>query len=237
MALWPGGAGAGGALNVQSKADGSLVSQADFASNEILLSAITRLFPHDAILSEESPIDAVALANAARTWIVDPLDGTSSFVHGRDDFSILVALAENREPTFGIMNFPARGNLVVAERGKGALRNGEPLRVSDEGELKPERIYIRNFECSRPELACPMRDSGLALYQVASGELDGAVIRMKTHQEWDLAAPMAVLLEAGGVVSSETGASIPCGVGAIHFQYFIASNGKIHKQLQSLIAS
>lgn len=235
MRLWPGATGNQESLGVQSKSDGSPVSQADFESNEIILAALKRLFPDDAVLSEESPIEKDALARASRVWIVDPLDGTSSFVQGRDDFSILVALSVHRKPIFGVMFFPARDILVVAERGHGVTRNGTPLKVSQADTLRPGMVYLRNFECSRPELGCSMRDSGLALYQVACGELDGAIIRMKTHQEWDLAAPMVVLLEAGGVVSDQTGGEVPCGSGSIDFQYFIASNGLVHQQLQGVI--
>jgi fructose-1,6-bisphosphatase/inositol monophosphatase family enzyme len=80
-----------------------------------------------------------------------------------------------------------------------------------------------------------MMDSGLALLKVANGELDGAIIRMTTHREWDLAAPMAVLREAGGRVSDQTGAEIPCGRGIVDFSYCIASNGLIHEELQAII--
>lgn len=235
MELWPGIVDSKESLAIEAKADGTLVSRADLLSNEMLLGAITRMFPGDTILSEESPINATELANSSRTWVVDPLDGTSSFLNGRDDFSILVALCEKSEPTFGVMFFPARQQLVIAKKGEGAFVNGHPLRVSKTTHVQPGRIYIRNFECSRPEVASPMMDSGLAFLKVASGELDGAILRMKTHREWDIAAPMCVLLEAGGAVSDQTGSRIPCATGAINFEYFVASNCLIHKQLEGLI--
>lgn len=235
LSMWPGGPQKKGDLQVQEKVDGTLVSKADMASNQILMEAIARLFPADEILSEEIPVDSAKLAKSARTWIIDPLDGTSSFVHGRDDFSILVGLAERGTPTLGIMLFPALSKLVVAGPGRAAAVNGTPLHVSTHRELQAGRVYIRNFTCSRPELACPMMDSGLALLKVASGDLDGAVIRMTTHREWDLAAPASVLFSAGGCLSDETGAPIRFGTGSINFQYAIASNGLIHEQLQELI--
>ena len=80
-----------------------------------------------------------------------------------------------------------------------------------------------------------MMDSGLALLKVATGELDGAIIRMTTHREWDIAAPAAVLLSAGGCYSSETGDPVRLGVGDVEFAYFIASNGLVHEQLQALM--
>jgi fructose-1,6-bisphosphatase/inositol monophosphatase family enzyme len=80
-------------------------------------------------------------------------------------------------------------------------------------------------------------DSGLALAQVATGELDGVVLKMKTHKEWDLAAPMAILQEAGARVSDERGGEIPLGVGEIGFRYLIVSNGLVHDELLGLAAS
>ncbi len=236
LSLWPGRTGAAhDNLGVTSKADGTLVSEADMRSNQLILGAIRELFPDDAILSEEVAPDVEALRHAKRTWVVDPLDGTSSFLHGRDDFSILVALAEHHTPTIGIMRFPARNLLVLGLRGAGATCNGAPLRVSSHARARQGCVYIRNFEANRSELACPMMDSGLALLKVASGELDGAIIRMTTHREWDLAAPMAVLLEAGGRVTDQTGVEIRCGTGILDFSYCIASNGLIHQELQDLI--
>jgi fructose-1,6-bisphosphatase/inositol monophosphatase family enzyme len=235
VSMWPGDLQKRGTLQVEEKADGTLVSQADMASNQMLIEAIERLFPDDAIVSEEIPVDSAKLIESDRTWIIDPLDGTSSFVHGRDDFSILVALAERGTPTLGVMLFPALAKLVVAGPGRQAAVDGMPLHVSTHRELQAGRVYIRNFVCARPELACPMMDSGLALLKVASGELDGAIIRMTTHREWDLAAPAAVLFSAGGCLSDETGAPIRFGTGSINFQYAIASNGLIHEQLQEVV--
>jgi myo-inositol-1(or 4)-monophosphatase len=235
MQLWPGATATADALGIRTKADGTLVSQADMQSNERVLAAIREMFPHHAILSEESPSDVDALARSPRTWVVDPLDGTSSFLHGRDDFSILVGLCENLVPTAGIMLFPARNLLVIGEQGRGATANGRQLSVSGAQTLEPGRVYIRNFESLRPELACPMMDSGLALLKVANGELDGAIIRMTTHREWDLAAPIAIIREAGGSVVTETGAQVQCGRGYIDFQYVIASNGTLYQQLRGII--
>jgi fructose-1,6-bisphosphatase/inositol monophosphatase family enzyme len=78
-------------------------------------------------------------------------------------------------------------------------------------------------------------DSSLALLKVACGELDAAVIRMTTHREWDIAAPIAVIREAGGVITDEMGTDIRCGMGDVSFRYFVASNGHVHHEILSLI--
>jgi len=235
LELWPGSSKTTTALQIQEKSDGTLVSEADLRSNALLIAALRGLFPDDAILSEEIPTEPTVLAKAKRTWVVDPLDGTSSFLAGRDDFSILVALVENGVATTGIMFFPALGKLILATPDSSARREEELLTPTSTTELLPGRVYIRNFTCARPELASPMMDSGLALLKVASGELDGAIIKMTTHREWDLAAPAAVIASAGGCLTDETGAPIYLGRGFIDFKYAIASNGLIHKQLQGLI--
>lgn len=234
LSLWPGGRGERDNLSLQSKADGSYVTQADLLSNEMLIDTIVRLFPKDAILSEESPVCARDLTQSRRTWVIDPLDGTRSFVEGCDDFSVLVSLCEALSPVYGIMFFPARDLMVEAMLGSSATCNGNKIGVSLTSVLEPGRVYIRNFDCRRPELAAPMRDSGAALLDVARGELDGAIIRMTTHQEWDIAAPMAVIEAAGGKVTDQTGARVQLGRGSVHFKYLIASNSLIHEQLQAL---
>ena len=236
LRLWPGRVGGSNDnLDIQSKPDGTLVSEADMQSNQLVLGALRELFPHDAVLSEEISADLGLLQRSERTWVVDPLDGTSSFLNGRDDFSILVALVERHVPTWGVMHFPARGLMVLGCQGEGAFCNGVRLKVSQATQAQPGRVYIRNFEAKRPGLASPMMDSGLAFLKVANGELDGAIIRMTTHREWDLAAPIAVLLEAGGMVSDQTGAEIRCGTGILDFSYCVVSNGLIHEELSSLI--
>jgi myo-inositol-1(or 4)-monophosphatase len=235
LSLWPGTPGCTEKLDTQAKSDGSVVTQADLRSNQILIEALQKLFPNDSILSEESPFTIEDLNRSRRTWVIDPLDGTRSFVDGEDDFSVLVALCADLIPVYGIMFFPARDQFITAEQGAPALRNGVEIAVSKAYELSPARVYIRNFECQRPEIASPRMDSGLALLKVAAGELDGAIIRMTTHREWDIAAPAAVIQAAGGLVTSETMAPIRLGRGVVDFQYLIASNGLIHKQLQAVI--
>ncbi len=235
LSLWPGAPGSPGELEVAQKRDGTLVSKADLASNEILMRALHKLFPGDAILSEEVHPDRGILAESPRTWVIDPLDGTKCFLNGEDQFSLLLALCERGEPVFGVQLFPARSQLVVAEKGRGARVNGAVMQVSGESQSRRSHVYLRNFEGRRPELASPMMDSGQAFFRVATGALDGAVIRMNTLGEWDIAAPIVAIQEAGGRVSDEGGREVKCGLGTLNIQYLIASNGLNHSELLSLI--
>jgi myo-inositol-1(or 4)-monophosphatase len=235
-------------LGVQTKEDGSLVSQADFRSNEILIKALREVFPADTIISEEGVGEGLERAKGAglagglpyhshsstRYWIIDPLDGTSSFLHGRDDFSILAGCWQAGVPLLGIMNFPVRKLLVIARSGQGCSVNGKLVSVSTFVEPRPGCVYMRNFTPKFPELACSPRDSGLALLEVASGELDAAIIRMTTHRVWDLAAPIVAILEAGGTVTDEMGRPIVCGSEELSAKYVIATNTKCHLKALTL---
>jgi myo-inositol-1(or 4)-monophosphatase len=236
LSLWPGASRDASSLAVTQKGDGSLVSAADMRSNELLTEALGSLFPGDFIFSEEVSSDPAQVRSARRTWIIDPLDGTAAFLEGRDDFSVLVGLAVDHKPAAGIMFFPARDEMITAIVGEGAFRDGAPVRVSSAATARPNRVYMRKCPRVLPELASPAMDSGLALALVASGELDGAIIRMLTHREWDIAAPMAVLREAGARVSDETGQEVPLGVGGIGFSYLVVSNGLVHDQLLDVVA-
>lgn len=234
LRYWPGSTPKHEAV-IKEKSDGSLVSTADIESNQVLTSALKRLFPGEVIFSEEEVNDPRVVSAAEKVWIIDPLDGTSAFLSGRDDFSILVGRCHNKRPTEGIIVFPARGILVQAEQGKGATANGKRLSVSTHQVITEGSVYIRNWSCPRPEVASPSMDSGLALYKVAAGELDGVVIRMLTHKEWDIAAPALAIVEAGGRVTDERGKEIELGRGEILFDYLVASNRLIHQELLDLI--
>ena len=222
-------------LQIVEKGDGSLVTQADFDSNRIIVEGITSLYQNDVIFSEEMIPDFEAIRTAHRTWIIDPLDGTSSFLQGSDDFSILVASCIDLHPTFGIMFFPARDKMITGGTGSRATCNGEVVSVSNISELRPNSVYMRNFEPGELSYQCDPMDSGAALYAVAVGILEGAIIKMVTHRDWDVAAPTAVIRAAGGRVTNESGGEVTFGRVEPDYQYFVASNGIAHEALLALI--
>ena len=235
MSMWPKRKGTTTLLAVNQKVDGSLVSAADMASNEVLTKALHALYPQDFVFSEEVACEPAVVFASKRTWIIDSLYVISAFLEGRDDFSVLVGLSVDHRANSGILFLPARDQLFIAQAGKGAFRNGDGIRVSEVKHARDQRVYVRRFESSAPRLESPMMDSGLALAKVACGELDGAIIKMVTHREWDIAAPMAILQEAGATVTDEQGRAIPLGTGAIGFDYFVASNTHVHNELLIII--
>lgn len=222
-------------LRIEEKGDGSLVSQADYESNKILLDWLRARYPEDGIFSEESTPDFNVIRTAGRTWIIDPLDGTGSFLKGNDDFSVLIGLCEWLKPVFGVMLFPARNKLLMGGEDVRATCNDMSISVSRSTQFRPKGVYIRNWDVDDQSLVAPAVDSGAALCAVAEGTLDGAIIKMVSHRDWDVAAPSAIIQAAGGRITTELGEEVPFGHKTPPYEYFVASNGILHEQLLNLI--
>lgn len=235
LEYWPGNPQVQpGTLTIEQKSDGSSVTSADYKANELLQVALRTLYPGDAIISEESPLPEGPRPNSV--WIIDPLDGTQSFIDGKDDFSILVAHVSGNVVDRAIMYFPALNISAVAQKGRGAFINGQPARVSTSSSPGNEKIYVRNFDLQHPSFYTKKMDSGRAFLAVATGEFDGAIIRMGRHNEWDLAAPALVIQEAGGRISAENSDWFEFNQGYLQHGWFIASNSAVHANLVDLIA-
>lgn len=232
MALWP--KRNPKPLSMREKPDGSMVTEADLLANETLIQGIKSIFPDDAILSEEDEKNA-ELAHANRIWIMDPLDGTQSFIDGDDDFSILLALSENNVLTYGAMYFPARDLFAVARKGEGAFVNRAKVQVGSNPKLRERSVYVRNYQPKPSQhLYDQWMDSGLAFLCLANGTLDGVILKTGRHKEWDIAAPLVMVEEAGGRVTDEKGRPLSFKHGRTNYQYLLASNGQTHSQLSAL---
>lgn len=229
--LWPGRGVPARRLKLRNKADGSPVTNADELSNQIIEKALRQLFPHDLILSEESPPPAQI---KGRTWIIDPLDGTWPYIRGRDSFSVFVALAIDYLPIFAVISQPARGILGTAEEGRGVRIGSEPATVSTNDVFSVDRIFTRHCRLTRE--AHMQKDFCTALLELCSGELDGAVIRIRRHQAWDLAAAVAFVRAAGGTATDEYGRCLRFENAHLSFKYAVFSNGRIHQQLLAVLA-
>jgi 3'-phosphoadenosine 5'-phosphosulfate (PAPS) 3'-phosphatase len=232
--FWP---GLGHSLDVTAKGDGTPVTAADLASNAILVEGLTSRFPNDSIISEELPYPDPANLGGRSQWILDPLDGTRSFVAGRDDFSVLVGRVHTGRVVAGWMNFPAQKLSVAGYEGALLLPRGIQLQPAPDDQLRPGRVYtsrLRNF--SRPDLMTPKMDSGYAFLKLALGELDGIVIRLDHHREWDIAAPSWFVERAGGQVTDLDGLPLRFGRGPRPGEFCVASlNPARHSQLLELV--
>ncbi|MFO1047237.1 MAG: 3'(2'),5'-bisphosphate nucleotidase CysQ [Geminicoccaceae bacterium] len=192
------------------KGPGQLVTEADLAVDRFLRGALVGAGAA-AWLSEESEDDRRRLG-AAEVWVVDPIDGTRSFTDGVAEFTISVALLRDGRPALGFVYNPATEELFEAAHGKGAMLNGEPMRVSRITSLDDAHIVASRFESRRRNFAALVPTAALSslgslaykLALVAAGRYDGYLSWRRTN-DWDIAAAVLLLEEAGGRITDAGG--------------------------------
>lgn len=206
----------GAAPNTREKAPGDWVSDADIGSEHAVRAALARAAPEIPFFGEEEG----GAGTRQLGWFVDPLDGTANFVHGFPMVGVSVALVEENEPVVGVVHAPILGDVYTAIRGRGARRNGTPIRVSERTPehaicatgfpfRKPERRprYLPVFEAALAEFE-DLRRAGAAsldLAWTAAGVFDGYFeLGLGT---WDVAAGGLLVREAGGTVTDWGGDS------------------------------
>ena len=225
-----------------------VVTEVDKGAEVMINKLIKTHFPDHDILGEESVApgaDAAAEAfekvkSSEYLWIIDPVDGTTNFVHGFPFFSVSVALAHKGEVIVGVVYDPIRDELFVAEKGKGAYVHGHRMIVSKEAELA-ESLIATGFPTER-ERALPLNLKGVAalapqvrnirsggsaalhMAYVAAGRLSG--YWELNLNAWDLAAGSLLLTESGGKLTDTYGAPYHLGVRDV-----AATNGAIHHEL------
>jgi len=202
---------------IWSKAGGSPVTEADVAVDAFLKVRLSALVPQAAWLSEETADDPARLGHDL-IWIVDPIDGTRAFLSGHPDWSIAVALLARGEPLIGFVHAPAGKTDYEAVRGRGATRNGSPIRVDARQDLSGARITgpkpmldrLTRGAKPNPDFSVVARIPSLALRlaRVAEGSVDVGMISGQAR-DWDLAAADLVLREAGGIVCDFEGTATP----------------------------
>jgi myo-inositol-1(or 4)-monophosphatase len=206
-----------GRLAVREKGPRDLVTEADLASQEAIQAVISRAFPGHAFLGEEGPPSG-ASSKADVCWIVDPLDGTTNYVHGVPHYCVSVAVAVQGRIEAGVVFEPCSGECYKASRGGGASKNGRPLRTSEVSQLEGALVAVSLPPRVRPHApqiadlvaimgACQaVRRTGSAalnLCYVAEGRFDG--YWSTSDHPWDVAAGVLIVCEAGGVVTAPDG--------------------------------
>ena len=224
-------------LKIQIKKDGTSVTEIDKIANTKIVEFLKNEFTDFGVISEELPIEDEELTKDY-IWITDPLDGTSSYINGRDDFSVLLALIQKRKIIYGTMYFPQLKIFASSYIGMGATINNNKLSVSNNSVISEEKLFCRKFSLvNNLNLAYKeYMDSGYALLELARGRLDAVIIKMITHKEWDIASPTLIIKEAGGQVTDETGSEIEFGNKFINFDYYVASNKKVHKEVLEVLS-
>lgn len=229
-------------LQVSMKGPADYVSEADHRSEKILFDDLKKARPHYGFLMEEGGV--VEGKDNSNKWIIDPLDGTMNFLHGIPHFSISIGLERDRELFAGVVYEPITDQMYWAEQGKGAFLNERRLRVSTRRDVKEclfaTGIPFAGREGHKPYLAqlenvmagaAGVRRSGSAaldLAYVAAGRYDGWW--EKGIKQWDIAAGIVLVREAGGVITDFDGKKDmmeKCEV--------IASNVDVHRPLKKFL--
>ncbi|MDI4658230.1 3'(2'),5'-bisphosphate nucleotidase CysQ [Xanthobacter autotrophicus] len=192
-----------------TKGNNSPVTEADMAVDAFLHRHLTALDAGIGWLSEESA-DGPARLGARRLWVVDPIDGTRGFMAGGHDWAVSVALVEQGRPILAALFAPATGELFTAEAGRGAVRNGIPLKVAPRHTLDGARVAGPPADLDTLARRAPVerlprvRSLALRLARVATGEIDVAFAAGNSN-DWDLAAADLIVHEAHGLLTTRDG--------------------------------
>jgi myo-inositol-1(or 4)-monophosphatase len=233
------------ARTIDFKGTVDLVTDADRASEELIASRIHQAFPDHRLLGEEGARGAGIDGNEVPEfgWVVDPLDGTTNYAHGYPHFAVSIALERRGLVVLGVVYDPMREELFVAERGKGATLNGEPLHVSAVDQLirallatgfpydieqRGENSAIWDVFLNASQGTRRDGAAALNLCYVAAGRLDGFWER--PLQPWDIAAGGLMVLEAGGVATTYDEEPFDP-----YRREVIASNGHIHEAMVGVV--
>lgn len=222
---------------ISEKARNDMVSAADLASEKTILEEVANRFPSHRVLAEESGWSSDD--EKAPTWIVDPLDGTTNFIHGIPQFAVSIGVAVQGRVDFGVIFDPCRNDIFTAARGSGARWNGAPCRVSDrnglEGSLIATGFPFKAHRLLDPYLAIfkdvflrckAIRRPGAAaldLAYTACGLFDGFFEFQLSP--WDVAAGSLLVEEAGGRITDMDGGNdylecgnVVCGPQGVHHE-------------------
>lgn len=229
-------------LQVSRKGPGDFVTTADIRTDEKLREALLQARPHIGFLTEEG--EDVVGQDASRRWIIDPIDGTTNFMHGIPMFAISVALEEAGEVTAGIVYNPVSDEMFWAEKGQGAFLNDRRLRVAARRNMGEAVIgtgiphlgrpnnpaYLAEMSAIAAECSGIRRmgSAALDLAYVAAGRFDG--FWEVGLQSWDIAAGLLIAREAGAMVTRTDGGGEPMYKGDV-----LAANEAIHGRMLRLI--
>ena len=229
------------ALSITRKRHNDFVTEVDKNAEQAIIDVLQRSYPDHAILAEESGSKGAS----EYTWIIDPLDGTTNFIHGFPQYAVSIALRHKDRLTQAVVYDPAKNELFTASRGHGAFLNDRRIRVTKRAHLRDALIgtgfpfrdmngldaYIIMLRAVTSKTAGVRRAGAAALdlAYVASGRLDG--FWECGLSPWDMAAGALLIQEAGGLVADLDGES-----GYLESGNVVAGNPRIFTQLLQLLA-
>ncbi|WP_420613085.1 inositol monophosphatase family protein [Candidatus Spongiisocius sp.] len=221
-----------GSAEVMVKGDGSPVTEADRAAERLLRTELARRFPADSIVGEEY---ADTVGASGRTWFIDPIDGTQSFIRGVPLFATLLALEDEHGVAVGVIDLPALGETMAAGRGRGCYLNERAVSVRRRSDLEGAALCTSGFDLLPGDMAERLHAGPMILrgwgdaygYSlVASGRVDAMLDPIVNA--WDVAPMMVILPEAGGRFTDLSGEpSFRSGTG-------LATNGDLHDTILDL---
>lgn len=224
-------------FEIETKSDDSPVTIADKSTEELLRAEIEKRFPDDGIIGEEF---GRTESKSGRTWVLDPIDGTKSFVRGFPAYGNMISLIEGEHSLLGVVHFAAMNETVAAYRGGGCFYNGAPCRVSNVDSAAKATLLSSDFRDigrrwgDRAMLAL-FRQTGLqrtwgdcyGYLMLATGRAD--IMIDAELKIWDVAAILPIVEEAGGRCGTAEGES------HVNVPYLIAANGAIHDEVIKII--
>lgn len=230
-------------LQVETKSHNDFVTGVDRGAEREIINIIRKAYPQHAILGEEGGANEVSGANSEVTWIIDPLDGTTNFLHGLPHFAVSIGIQVKGRLEHGVIYAPCTQDLYCATRGSGATLNNRKLRCTGLNSLdtaligtgvpiKPELLdaYLPMLRAVAERTAGVRRagSAALDLAYVAAGRLDG--FWEIGLQPWDMAAGLVLVQEAGGVTSELYGERDPLATGSV-----VASGTRLAPVLSELL--
>jgi myo-inositol-1(or 4)-monophosphatase len=232
-------------VSIAEKQHNDFVTDVDQAAEQAIIEVLQKAYPSHAFLGEESGTTGNVNDESEFVWVIDPLDGTTNFMHGFPQYSVSIALQQRGVITLGVVYDPVRNELFTAEKGAGAYLNDKRIRVRKldriagallgtgykNGSAKALDEYLKMYGIMA-ERCHGVRRAGSAaldLAYVASGRLDGYY--EKNLQPWDIAAGTLLVTEAGGIAGEFNGESKYMQTGHV-----IAGSPRVFGQMVGLLA-
>jgi myo-inositol-1(or 4)-monophosphatase len=238
-------------IQVSTKGRRDFVTEVDRAAEAAIIETLSGAYPQHGFLAEESG-PSHSGSEAEYTWIIDPLDGTTNFIHGFPQYAVSIGLRHRGQITQAVVYDPTRNELFTASRGRGAFLNDRRVRVSRRTKLRESLIgtgfpfrkldhldeYVRMFKRITEETAGIRRPGAAALdlAYVAAGRLDG--FWEFGLSPWDMAAGSLLIVEAGGIVSDFDGeenflatGNVVCGAPKVHEQLLVLVQ-EVHRRAE-----
>jgi 3'(2'), 5'-bisphosphate nucleotidase len=233
-------------FEVIADAPANITTEADRQAQETVLGHLHQCFPNDALCAEEAtPTLAGARQTGRRLWVVDPIDGTRGFARKNGEFSVMIALLDNKQVAVGVVMEPAHERLTYAARGHGCWRRDgghesvlchvSGTRQLAEAGLVQSRSKHPDKPSAQVKAFAPARlvetySAGIKMALVARGEVDLYVNNYSAFHDWDICAGDILVTEAGGRVTELTGQPIRYGTeGAWQRGGMLASNAVLHE--------